>query len=158
LPEAQLDRFLLKINMSYPSPEAEKQMLTSATQHGTRYFQHKTLQPVASKEDILSCRQALNEITVTNEMLDYILQIIQDTRQNPNVELGCSPRAALSLLAASRAYAAIHGQHFVSPDHVKIITPAVIQHRLILTADAELDGIKPADAVKQILNKVPIPR
>jgi MoxR-like ATPase len=158
LPEAQLDRFLLKINISYPDPQAEKQMLAKATQYGTRHFQRNTLEPAASREDILQCRQQLNAITVTDEMLDYILQIIQNTRENPNVELGCSPRAALSLLAASRAYAAIRGQNFVTPDDVKAIASAVIQHRLILTADAELDEINTGDVVKQILNKVPIPR
>lgn len=158
LPEAQLDRFLLKIHMTYPEAEAEKQMLANATQYGTRHFQQHTLQPVASREEILQCRQQLNAITVSEDMLDYILEIIRNTRQNPNVELGCSPRAALSLLAASRAYAAICGQHFVTPDHVKTVTPAVIQHRLILTADAELDELKHDDVVKQILNKVPIPR
>jgi MoxR-like ATPase len=158
LPEAQLDRFLLKIHMTYPEPQAEKQMLVNATQYGTRHFHKQTLQPVASREDILHCRQQLSAITVSEDMLDYILEIIRNTRQNPNVELGCSPRAALSLLAASRAYAAICGQHFVTPDHVKTIAPAVIPHRLILTADAELDTLKPADVMKHILNKVPIPR
>ncbi|HEY9744619.1 MAG TPA: MoxR family ATPase, partial [Oculatellaceae cyanobacterium] len=158
LPEAQLDRFLLKINMGYPSPEAEKALLANASQYGTRRFQRPSLQPVASASELLECRHRLKDITVTDAMLDYILEIIQNTRKNPNIELGCSPRAALALLAASRAYAAIHGQSYVTPDHVKAVTPAVIQHRLILSADAELDDIKPSDVVKQILNKVPIPR
>lgn len=158
LPEAQLDRFLLKVNMGYPSEEAEKQMLMNAARYGTRYLNRQALQPVASREDVLRCRQQLSAITVTEEMMDYILRIIHDSRKNPNVELGCSPRAALSLLAASRAYAAISGQAFVTPDHVKAVAPAVIQHRLILSADAELDEIKPSDVVRQILNQVPIPR
>ena len=158
LPEAQLDRFLLKINMTYPKLEAEKQMLAHFSQHGTRALHHHALQSIASRDEIIQCRQQLGEITVTEEMLDYILEVIQNTRQNPNVELGCSPRAALSLLTASRAYAAIHGQGFVSQDHVKAIAPPVLQHRLILTADAELDNIGPKDVLQQILNKVPIPR
>lgn len=158
LPEAQLDRFMLKIKISYPEPKAEKQMLASFLKHGNRYLNQANLQPVAHRDDIIRCRQQLGEITVSDELMDYILQVIQETRQNPNIELGCSPRAALSLMAASRAYAAIQGQGFVSPDHVKIVAPSVLQHRLILTPDAELDEINASDVMKQILNKIPIPR
>jgi len=159
LPEAQLDRFMMKINMTYPTAGAEKHMLEQyARQTGSRHLLKNALTPVATREDILSCRQLLGQITVEDSMLDYILQIIQDTRQNPNIELGCSPRCALSLLGASRAYAALQGQAFVTPDHVKIVAPAVIRHRLILTAEAELDDLKPDHLVQQTLSKIPIPR
>jgi MoxR-like ATPase len=159
LPEAQLDRFMMKINISYPTAGAEKQMLSQfASQTGSRYLLQRSLTPVASQADILSCRQMLGQITVEDSMLDYILQIIQDTRQNPNIELGCSPRCALSLMAASRAHAALQGQAFVTPDHVKAVAPAVIRHRLILTAEAELDELKPDHLVQQTLSKIPVPR
>jgi MoxR-like ATPase len=159
LPEAQLDRFMMKINISYPTAGAEKQMLSQfASQTGSRYLLQRSLTPVASQADILSCRQMLGQITVEDSMLDYILQIIQDTRQNPNIELGCSPRCALSLMAASRAHAALQGQAFVTPDHVKAVAPAVIRHRLILTAEAELDELKPDQLVQQTLSKIPVPR
>lgn len=159
LPEAQLDRFMMKVNIRYPALEAEKQMLAEFAAHaGNRYLYRKELSPVASRDDILECRKLLGQITVEDSMLDYILQIIQDTRQNPNIELGCSPRSALSLLAASRAHAAIRGQDFVTPDNVKAVANAVIRHRLILTAEAELDDLTPDQMIHQTLNKVAVPR
>ncbi len=159
LPEAQLDRFMMKITMSYPEGVAERQMLDEFSRHGNRYLhQRESLQPVATREEILECRRLLGQIVVEESILDYILQIIQDTRRNPNVELGCSPRCSLSLLAASRAHAAISGQAFVSPDNVRAVAPAVIRHRLILTAEAELDELTPDHIVQQTLGKVPIPR
>lgn len=159
LPEAQLDRFMLKIEMGYPSEGAEKLMLKEFSQHtGSRYLSQQSLTPVASREEVLECRSLLSHITVEDSLLDYILQIIQDTRQNPNIELGCSPRSGLSLLAASRAHAAMHGQGFISPDNVKAVASAVIRHRLILTAEAELDELTAEQMVQHTLNKVPIPR
>lgn len=159
LPEAQLDRFMMKIHIGYPASGAEKQMLSEFASHaGNRYLYQKALTPVASREDILQCRKLLGQIMIEDSLLDYILQIIQDTRQNPNIELGCSPRSALSLLAASRAHAAIQGQSFVTPDNVKAVTGAVIRHRLILTAEAELDELTPDQMVQQTLSKVPVPR
>lgn len=159
LPEAQLDRFMMKILISYPEPQAEKQMMAAFAQGGgTRFLQEKTLSPVTNREEILECRAALSQITVEESILDYILQLVHDTRQNPSLELGCSPRAALSLLAASRAHAAIQGQGFVTPDNVKAIAPAVVRHRLLLTAEAELDDLTPDQVIKQTLNKVPVPR
>jgi MoxR-like ATPase len=158
LPEAQLDRFMMKINVHYPAQEAERRMLHESAAAGSRFQMQRELTPAAGREDILECRRLLGEITVDDSLIDYILQIITDTRQNPNIELGCSPRSALSLLAASRAHAAIHGQGFVSPDDVKAVAPAVIRHRLILTAEAELDELTPDQVVQQTLNKIPIPR
>jgi MoxR-like ATPase len=159
LPEAQLDRFMMKVNIRYPEPKAEKQMLNEFASHaGNRYLYQKELLPIASREEILQCRKLLGQITVEDSMLDYMLQIIQDTRQNPNIELGCSPRSALSLLAASRAHAAIRGQDFVTPDNVKAVAGSVIRHRLILTAEAELDDLTPDQMVLQTLNKIAIPR
>jgi MoxR-like ATPase len=150
---------MMKINISYPSEGAEKHMLTEFAKHsGSRYLYQRNLTPIATREDILQCRELLGQITVADSMLDYMLQIIQDTRQNPNIELGCSPRCALSLLAASRAHAAIQGQPFVSPDNVKAVAPAVIRHRLILTAEAELDELTADQMVHQTLSKIPIPR
>lgn len=159
LPEAQLDRFMMKIQISYPEGDAEKQMLQHFAEGSGKQFLHeKSLTPVTTVDEILACRQGLNTIVVDPVILDYILQIVHDTRQNPSIHLGCSPRAALSLLAASRTHAAIHGQGFVSPDNIKAVAPSIIRHRLILTADAELDGLTPDHVVKQTLNKVPIPR
>lgn len=159
LPEAQLDRFMMKIQMKYPAPVAEKQMLAEFAKHaGTRYLYQKALTPIVSREEVLECRKLLGQILVEDSMLDYMLQIIQDTRQNPNIELGCSPRSALSLLAASRAHAAIQGQGFVTPDNVKAVAGAIIRHRLILTAEAELDELTADQMVQQTLSKIAVPR
>lgn len=160
LPEAQLDRFMMKIRISYPEQQAERRMLEAFCQGaGTRFLlEHAAIQPVTDVENILTCRQSLQQVTVDPVMLDYILHVIQDTRANPAIQLGASPRAALSLMAASRTYAAINGQSFITPDHVKAVTPSVIRHRLILTAEAELDGLTPDHVIKQTLNRIPIPR
>jgi MoxR-like ATPase len=159
LPEAQLDRFLMKVLITYPSEAAEKQMLQHySSMPGVRYQAALQLTPVATRADILECRRLLGKILLEESVLDYILQVIQDTRVNPNLELGCSPRSALALLAASRAHAAIRGNAFVSPDDVKAVAPAVMRHRILLTAEAELDELTPDQVIQQTLQKVPIPR
>ena len=111
-----------------------------------------------SKEEIIECRRLMSDVRVDESMMDYILQIVKDTRDNPNIDLGCSPRSALSLMAASRAYAAINGRSFVTPDDVKTVAPSVIRHRIILSAEAELDGLSTDHVVQQTLGKIPIPR
>lgn len=163
LPEAQLDRFMMKLLIGYPSGNAEKTMLqqfTNGSNSGasTRFLHKVQLDAVTNTEEVLACRQAIAGIRVEESLIDYILQIVHDTRTNPSIHLGCSPRAALSLLAASRTTAAIEGKDFVTPDHVKLVTPAVLRHRLILTAEAELDGLKTDDVIRQTLNKIAIPR
>lgn len=159
LPEAQLDRFMMKLCITYPDSAAEKQMLQAFTSSatGSRY-QPPSLTPIASREELQECRRLVHQITVDDSLLDYVLQLVQDTRQHPHIELGASPRSALSLLAASRAHAALRGRSFVSPDDIKTVMPAILRHRIILTADAELDNITPDQAIQQTLNKIPIPR
>lgn len=159
LPEAQLDRFMMKIVMHYPPQEAERQMMTTAL-HGTglRSTHHMNLSPLTKRDEILHCRHLLNQIRVDDAVLDYILLMIRDTRSNPNVDLGCSPRSALALLAAARAHAAVNGTDFVTPDNVKAVAPAVMRHRLILSAEAELDGLTTDQVIKHTLGKIPVPR
>lgn len=159
LPEAQLDRFMMKVLIDYPEEAAEKQMMQAFSQTaGVRSFHQRDLQPVVSKEEIIECRRLMSDVRVDESMMDYILQIVKDTRDNPNIDLGCSPRSALSLMAASRAYAAINGRSFVTPDDVKTVAPSVIRHRIILSAEAELDGLSTDHVVQQTLGKIPIPR
>ena len=159
LPEAQLDRFMMKVLIDYPEAAAEKQMMQAFSQTaGVRSFHQRDLQPVVSKEEIIECRRLMSDVRVDESMMDYILQIVKDTRDNPNIDLGCSPRSALSLMAASRAYAAINGRSFVTPDDVKTVAPSVIRHRIILSAEAELDGLSTDHVVQQTLGKIPIPR
>lgn len=160
LPEAQLDRFMMKIAMGYPETASEKQMLQEFSQRaGLRTIHHqRPLTPVVTRDEILACRHQMNQVRVDEVMMDYILGIIHDTRTNPNVALGCSPRSALALMAAARAYAAIGDQNFITPDHIKAVAKPVLAHRLILSTDAELDGITTDQVIKQTLGKIPIPR
>ena len=159
LPEAQLDRFMMKVLIDYPDESAEKHMMQSFSKSaGIRSFHQQEIVPVASREEVTECRRLMSDIRVDESILDYILQIVKDTRDNPNIELGCSPRSALSLMGASRAYAAISGRGFVTPDDVKTVAPSVIRHRLILSAEAELDGLGTDHVVQQTLGKIPVPR
>lgn len=169
LPEAQLDRFMMKIRIDYPALDAERHMLAMAAAPPPAAdassppplpppLPDTPLAPVVSPQELLACRQALGAIRVEGPVLDYLLQLLHDTRRNPAIELGCSPRAALALLSASRACAAMQGQDFVTPDHVKACAPAVMRHRLILSPAAELDGLTADDAVRQTLGKIPVPR
>ncbi|MBY0402454.1 MAG: MoxR family ATPase [Cyanobacteria bacterium] len=160
LPEAQLDRFMMKIQVSYPEKSAELEMLRKASSpESNRYYQDsEALQPVLSREAFIHCKKALSSIIVDDTILDYILELVGETRKNPSIELGCSPRSAIYLLNASRGHAALSGQDFVSPDNVKSVAPAVLRHRLVLTSEAEFDGLIPEDVIQQTLNRIPIPR
>lgn len=159
LPEAQLDRFMIKVIVNYPNEAAERQMLGEfSKQSSLQYLHQLSLTPVTNKEELLECRQAMAEVHVEDVLLDYALAIVRDTRQNPNLELGASPRAAIALTAAARAYAAIYGHGFVTPDHIKAMTPLVLGHRVLLSAEAELDGLTTDHVLKQTLAKIPVPR
>lgn len=159
LPEAQLDRFMMKILVSYPDAGAEKQMIESfLTGHQPRRISTHHLRPVCTREDILAARRGLSQIRLESMMVDYILALVHDTRKNPLLTMGCSPRAALTMVSAVRAYAALNGQDFVTPDHVKAIAPAVLRHRLLLSAEAELDGLSSDQILEQTLARIPVPR
>lgn len=159
LPEAQLDRFLFKLVVDYPTPEAEKKMLMNA-QAG---FEAKRadlaqIQPVTTAADILKVREAVNQVTVQEPVLDYLLALAQKTRQHPDLDVGTSPRAAVQWLRASKSYAWLHGQDYVSPDAVKAVSLPLLRHRLILGAEAQLDGSSTDDVIRGLLESVPVPR
>lgn len=159
LPEAQLDRFMLKVNVTYPSLEKEREMLQHFSKLPSIQQPFKEgVESIVSLNEFMAFRQTMNQITVSDDVMDYILNIITDTRQNPNIQLGCSPRSAISLMAASRGYAAINGKAFVTPDDVKAIAPSVISHRIILSTEAELDGLTINHVIQQTLGKIPVPR
>lgn len=159
LPEAQLDRFLFKITVDYPDPQAEKQMLLN-TQQG---FQAKRadlerLKPIATVAQVLQARQAVQAVTVQEPILDYLLAIVQRSRQQADLLLGASPRAAVLWLQASQAHAWINGRDYVTPDDVKAVAPALLQHRLILKPEAQLDGVVTIAVIRSLLNQVAVPR
>jgi MoxR-like ATPase len=164
LPEAQLDRFLMKILIPYPSADAERQMLRTggAGKPGRLAQPHSsdTEAPFAltSREALQETRHGLSAILVDDQVMDYLLAIIQETRRSPEIALGASPRAALALLTASRAHAAIQGRAYVTPDDIKSVTPSVLRHRLILASEAEFEDATVDEVIAHALHHIAIPR
>lgn len=157
LPEAQLDRFMLKILISYPEGDAEKQMLRNwQSGHYTRFS--VPLEPVCTEADIVKCRRFLVNVKVEESILDYLVALTNKSRNISDVSLGASPRAGLAWLAAAKAHAAIEGRDFVTPDNIKFVAEPVLRHRLILTAESELDGVTVSQVITNLLRQVPVPR
>jgi MoxR-like ATPase len=157
LPEAQLDRFLVKIDVGYPSPDDEVAILRLA-HRGVTPITLDDVAAVASADDLRAARADVDATTATDEVISYISQIVRRTRELPSIELGASPRAAVHLLAASKASARLSGRTFVTPDDVSWMARPVLRHRLILRAEAELERYSPDDAVRAALAAVPVPR
>jgi MoxR-like ATPase len=157
LPEAQLDRFLMKVMVGYPSPEEEVALL-KLRRSGVAPVTLDDIQPVASAADLAAIRAEVDAVVVHDEIISYVVALVGRTRQMPSVSLGASPRAAVHLLAAARAAACSVGRNYVIPDDVVGLAVAVLGHRLILTPEAELDRFTPADALSNALATVPIPR
>jgi MoxR-like ATPase len=156
LPEAQLDRFMLKIVIGYPDGAAERKMLGN-WQEG-RYDRRQDVVPIVSPDEILNCRQRLKEVKVEESIFDYVMQLVQKSRTLSDVHLGASPRAALYWLGAAKAHAAIEGRDFVTPDNVKFVAQPVLRHRLILTPESELEGITTTQVISKLLGLVSVPR
>jgi MoxR-like ATPase len=157
LPEAQLDRFLMKVDVGYPDEEDERAIL-QLRHRGVAPATLADVQPVLSTEALKHARDELDATTASDEVVAYVVSIVRETRNLPSVELGASPRAAVHLLAAARAQARLDGRDFVTPDDVAASAPAVLRHRLILHAEAELERYRPDDAVDAALQAVTVPR
>lgn len=157
LPEAQLDRFLLKLAIDYPSEEQELAIVDIERQ-GLDDTALATITPVTDADELLSKRAALNTTLVEPDVAAYAVQLVRHTRTLPSVELGASPRASVHLLTAARAYALLQGRDYVTPDDIRVLAVHVLSHRLVLTADAALDRFEPANAVQAALAAVPVPR
>ncbi|MDJ0620281.1 MAG: MoxR family ATPase [Calothrix sp. MO_192.B10] len=159
LPEAQLDRFLFKLVVGYPDEAAEKQMLLNRQRgFAARRLDIARLQTVTTVEEILQARQAVQQIKVSEAIIDYILALVKTSRQHPDLALGASPRAAGAWFVTSQASAYLAGRDFVTPDDVKTVAPPLLRHRLILKPEAMLDGLQIEAVIASILNKVPVPR
>ncbi len=157
LPEAQLDRFLFKINVDYPTLEEEILILEK------QQFQQagdllKEVQPVLTPEDIAVFRHMVRQMVVEPKLLRYIASIVAETRNNGDLYLGASPRASLSILQASKAIAGIRGRDFVLPDDILEVAPAVLRHRIILTPEKEMEGLTPENMIAQMIERVEVPR
>ncbi len=159
LPEAQLDRFLFKIEIGYPSEQEEDAILQQVHQgFDAGDLNRAGVQPAVSKEQVMQARQALKEVTVEPAVIGYIRRLVAATRGSPRIRLGAGPRAGVHLLLASKALAALRGRPFVTPDDVRYLAPPVLKHRLLLSPDAELDGATPADVLREVVNAVEVPR
>ncbi|WP_417238691.1 AAA family ATPase [Bizionia sp.] len=157
LPEAQLDRFLFKINVDYPSLEDEIQILVDNHKREDQ-LDYSTINPVLKAADIVKYQGLIKQILVEDHLLHYIASIVNSTRNNANLYLGASPRASIAILNAAKANAAIQGRDFVTPDDIKRCTKAVLKHRLVLTPEREMEAFTVDKVVDQILETIEIPR
>ena len=157
LPEAQLDRFLMKITMGYPSLEEEVDILERHHANAS-LVKLESLAPVLTKEELLSLRRLMEHVFVDRTLLQYIALIVQQTRTSKAVYLGASPRASVAMMQASKAYALLQGRDFVTPEDIKFVAPYVLQHRLILAAEAEMEGYSPVKVTQRLIDKVEVPK
>nr|WP_299484746.1 MoxR family ATPase [uncultured Allomuricauda sp.] len=157
LPEAQLDRFLFKINVQYPSLEEEIQILES--KHEQKNTEAEDLiNSILSAKQIAEYQDTIKEVIVEQNLLKYIAAIVDNTRGNANLYLGASPRASISIMDASKALAAINGRDFITPDDIKKVAGPILGHRIILTPEREMEGLTSEQVVKQIVESIEIPR
>jgi len=157
LPEAQLDRFLFKIEIKYPSLDEEIAILTQQ-HHQKPSDQLGQIQPVLSAQDVVSLKQTVMGLHVEEKILVYVAKIIHESRNNKSLYLGGSPRASLAIVAGAKALAAIKGRDFVTPDDVVNVATPVLRHRIMLTPDKEMEGVTPDDVIAQLIQKIEIPR
>ncbi|MFD2967310.1 AAA family ATPase [Sphingobacterium bambusae] len=157
LPEAQLDRFLFKINVGYPALEEEMEILRE--HHAQKTGDKEDLvQPVVGIAELIGFQELVKQLYVHEDVFAYIVQVIFNTRSNPNLSLGASPRASIALLEASKASAALQGRDFITPDDVKYVAPNILGHRVLLTPEKEMEGFTSDFIIKQIVDAIEIPR
>ena len=157
LPEAQLDRFLFKINIGYPNLKEEINILEKEND-----LQNKDklaeITKIVSQSDILNFQGLVKQILIEPHLIEYIAKIVLNTRENPFLYLGASPRASIAILNAAKGFAAIKGRDFVTPDDIKEAAIPVMQHRVVVTPEREMEGLNSSEIIKQIIDSVEIPR
>jgi MoxR-like ATPase len=159
LPEAQLDRFLLKIEIQYPTASAERAILDRyADGFSADRPESYGVRPILTSADLVELRQGAAAVHVEATVRDYITRIVRSTREEPSFALGASPRAGVALFLASRAEALLSGRDFVTPDDVKQLAPPVLRHRVMLTPEAEVEGQRVDDRLRALLQTLPAPR
>ncbi|MBS1547435.1 MAG: MoxR family ATPase [Bacteroidetes bacterium] len=157
LPEAQLDRFLFKIDMGHPGVDEEEQLLLRA-QEGLHRMDAAQVAPVIAPVELARLRQLVFQVKCDAKLVRYIAEIAQATRTDGMLMLGASPRASLAVQRAAKAVAAMQGRDFCVPEDIKQVLPAVLRHRILLTPEREMEGLRPDEAVARIIAKVPVPR
>lgn len=157
LPEAQLDRFLFKINITYPNLYEEQQILRRF-KGDFKQQSKKEVQTVISVSELQTCQSLVEKIHIKDEILDYIAAIVHNTRNNGDLFLGASPRASLALLKTSKAVAAMQGRDFVIPEDVQYVAYPVLNHRIVLTPEREMEGYTTREVIQEIVKKIDVPR
>jgi len=157
LPEAQLDRFLYKINIEYPTVNEEKEILRRFRKD-FRLDKKPNVEKIISPELLKECQELIEKVTIKDSLLDYIAEIVVSTRSSGDLFLGASPRASLALLKASKALAAIENRDFVTPDDIQYAAYPVLNHRIILTPEREMEGIDPKVLINEMIKKIEVPR
>ncbi len=157
LPEAQLDRFLFRIKLRYPSLEDEKLILRRFRDDFSQKSSNDVM-AVITPDELQKCTAQIEKVYIKDELIDYIAKIVNDTRTNGDLYLGASPRASLAILRTSKAFAAMNGRDFVTPDDIRTVCYPVLNHRIILAPEREMEGIEVEDVIKDILNKIEVPR
>lgn len=157
LPEAQLDRFLMKITMDYPTTDEEVEILLRH-QASAAFTRVDRLEPLLTPADLATLRDAAQQVRVEASLLRYIAEIVDTTHHSKAVYLGASPRAAVAILSSAKAYALLQERDFVTPDDIKTVAPFVMHHRLLLTAEAEMQGYTPLQVAQRLIDKVEVPQ
>jgi len=155
LPEAQLDRFLLKIEARYPSKNG---LITIMKRADEIEESIRTLKPMLTRDEVLEEIKIVRDIRVEDSVYEYVASIVEETRKHPAVRLGASPRAAIAIIKAAKAWAYIEGRTYVIPDDVKAVAPSVLVHRVLVKPELEIRGVSAKDIVLEILTKVPVPK
>ncbi len=158
LPESQLDRFMMRIDVSYPAPEDETSVLNRYGTIASTAGVLQQAQPAVSAREIAEAREQIDLIHVSPEVIAYVLALAKASREHPQIALGLSTRGALALLHAARVAAGLRGSEFVTPDDVKLVFPWVVSHRLTLSANAALEGRSDHAVARTVLERVAVPR
>lgn len=159
LPEAQIDRFLLKVRIDYPNHEEEKSLVKQVTgTHVGDQLNVDDVEAVLSPEQIIKIQKIAMTLPIDDQVADYIVRLVRTTREWNGIQMGAGPRGSIALVRSSRALALINGNSFVTPDDVKTVAKAALRHRITLTPDLEIEGIQPDDVMDQLLEEVKAPR
>lgn len=154
LPEAQLDRFLLKLSIGYPDNTSEIEILSNRE---SRKKDEVKLDPVLNKDEVIEMSNYIETVYTSPELKEYIVKIVDKTRNNSNLQMGASPRGSLALFKVGKALAAINGRNYITPDDIKTIVPFVLSHRIILNTDLWIRNVQPEEILHNILNDIPVP-
>ncbi|MDN5204747.1 MoxR family ATPase [Fulvivirgaceae bacterium BMA10] len=157
LPEAQLDRFLFRVKLEYPSLDDEK-IILKRFKEDFSLDQNQKIAKVLNKTNLKKCQEIIEKIHIKDELLDYIAALVHNTRNNGDLFLGASPRASLAIMKSAKAIAAMKGREFVIPDDIQFVAYPVLNHRIMLTAEREMEGFEVEDIIKGIIQNIEVPR